>query len=318
MAVEDPALRSEERDHAADVLGPARHLGAAAEAEVEAPGGAAVRDLEGLLEAFGAVEEARDAAQRGDGRVVGMEREFEALLLGDGQDRLDEIGVVVPHLVFGDRGLVGSAQGHGGAVAERGGEVVPQRVEIGGGVDRGHVEFGAGGAAPARRGALGAPDGIGHEVVAEDRHAGAGDGADDGLVVLDLGVAAGQAEHGLVVEMHRHVLDGVEREAGLAGLLDQRADVGLLPALLAGQLRRVHLDAVRADLAGETQLLVGQLVELADGDPEWHGFGFLPVSVRRGPWRRRIPRRAISARSRAGRRAAGGRGGSPDRPRRAR
>ncbi len=70
--------------------------------------------------------------------------------------------------------------------------------------------------------------------------------------------------------MHRHVLDGVEGQAGGARLLDQRADVRLLPALLAGQFGRVHLDAVRADLEREAQLLVGQLVELADRDPQWH------------------------------------------------
>ena len=94
------------------------------------------------------------------------------------------------------------------------------------------------------------------------------------LVVLDLLVAARQAEHRLVVEVDRHVLDRLERQAVLLGLVDQRPQVLLLPARLAGQLRRVHLHALDADLRGEAQLLVGQLVELPDRDPNAFSLSF--------------------------------------------
>ena len=87
-------------------------------------------------------------------------------------------------------------------------------------------------------------------------------------VVLDLLVAPGQAEHRLVVEVHRHVLDRFERQAVLVGLVDQGAHVRLLPVRVAGQRGRVQLDAAHPDLRGEAQLLLGQFVELSDCNPD--------------------------------------------------
>ncbi len=68
---------------------------------------------------------------------------------------------------------------------------------------------------------------------AEDRDAGAAHVAQRGAVVLDLLVAAGPAEHRLVVEMDRHVLDRLQHEPVLRGLVDERAKVRLLPMRLA-------------------------------------------------------------------------------------
>ena len=88
------------------------------------------------------------------------------------------------------------------------------------------------------------------------------------MVVRDLLVAPRQAEHGLVVEVRRHVLDRLEDEAVRLGLIDQRLDVLVLPGGLARQARVVHLDALDADLRREAQLLLGQFVELADRDAD--------------------------------------------------
>ena len=111
-------------------------------------------------------------------------------------------------------------------------------------------------------------------MIAEHRHAGAGHGADGGLVVLDLLVAAFEAHHRLVVEMGGDVLDRLELQAGGLDLLDQRADVLLLPARIAGQRRVVHLQAGGADLRGEAQPLLRQVVELAHCYPDLHFLAF--------------------------------------------
>src|SRR4051794_32021881 len=88
--------------------------------------------------------------------------------------------------------------------------------------------------------------------------------------MLHLFVASGLAEHDLVVEMHRHVFDRLEPEPRRLGLLHQPPQVRLFPTRLARKQRRVHLDAAGPDLRGKAQLLLGQLVELADRDPDCH------------------------------------------------
>ena len=85
--VDDAALGAEELDHLAHVGRAAGHLRAAAEAEVEAPGGAALAELLGPLEAGRLVEEPRDAAEHRHRRIVGMQREAHARLLGHRQHR---------------------------------------------------------------------------------------------------------------------------------------------------------------------------------------------------------------------------------------
>ena len=103
---------------------------------------------------------------------------------------------------------------------------------------------------------------------AEDRNADTPECAQDVPVILDLLVAPRQAEHGLVVEMRGHVLDRLEHEPMRARALDEVAQVLLLPARFARQFRRVQLDPADADLRGEAQLLLRELVELPDGDPD--------------------------------------------------
>ena len=70
MDVEDPALGAEELDHLAHVRRAAGHLRAAAEAQVEAPGGAVGLSSQARLKPSG-WEDARDAAEHGTGGSSG-------------------------------------------------------------------------------------------------------------------------------------------------------------------------------------------------------------------------------------------------------
>ena len=130
-------------------------------------------------------------------------------------------------------------------------------------VDQLHVERGDFHATSSRCRARGAPDRIGHEVVAKDRHTRLADGPDRVLVVLDLLVGALETEHRLEEKLRRRVLDRLERQPELVRLVDQAADILGLPALLARQDRRVHLDRRYPELRREAQDLVRHHVELA-------------------------------------------------------
>ena len=130
-------------------------------------------DFEDAAVVFGAGQDAADAAQRRDGRIVGVQGHFDAGGLGDGDDLLQEVLEIGPDLLLGDLAPLGQALGLGGGVVEFGGE---------GAAALGHVGPGA---IPAQ---------AGHPVVAQDGDFGAAQGVDGGLVVFDLLVAAGQAE----------------------------------------------------------------------------------------------------------------------------
>jgi len=73
-------------------------LGPGSAAEAHGDVGAA-GDLEGLLAVVEGGEDARDAKERGDGRVVGMEADDDAFLFGDGNDLFEEVGQVGPDFV---------------------------------------------------------------------------------------------------------------------------------------------------------------------------------------------------------------------------
>ena len=219
------------------------HLRPAAHAEVQAVIGAVER-VDGALEAIEVAEDARHAAERRHRRVVRVERQGDAGLLGDRQHGAQVVFVVGPHL-----GLVELA-----AVSEGSVPVL------------GQVEPGGQRAASQPRELGGAPHPVRHPVVPQDRDAGAPHVADGRLHVLDLLVAAGQAQHRLVVERYRHVLQAHQPQLGGIGPLPQRRQVGQLPPFAAGQIGRVHQEVVGAELLDEGELLVGELPELPQPD----------------------------------------------------
>ena len=119
------------------------------------------------------------------------------------------------------------------------------------------VESGHKCATPARSCPGGAPDGFASSEI-QNWDAGFAHVADGGLVVRDLLVPAFESEHGLVIEVDRDVFDCLQREVESLALLNEVAEIGGFPAVFAGQLWRVHLDAADADLGGEAELFVGE------------------------------------------------------------
>ena len=80
-----------------------------------------------------------------------MEGQPDARLLGDRQHRLDEVGVVGPHLLFGDDAVLVVEDRHRRLPAERGRHELAQLRRFVLPLDLGHVELGAAGAAAAGR-----------------------------------------------------------------------------------------------------------------------------------------------------------------------
>ncbi len=209
-----------------------------------------------------------------------MQRQLQALFLGDRQYRLHEVLVVGPHLLFGDERAILAEQRHRGGAAQRRRHERAQQLEIVDiGFDDRHVELAGGGAAAGLAVAVGGPHRVGHEVQPQHRHAGPRHGADRRLVVLDLLVAPIEAHHGLVVEVRRHVFDRLELQPGRFDLVDQRLDVRLFPAVIAGKRRVVHLQSVDADLRRKAEPVLGQVVELPDRYPHAHSVYSCVISL---------------------------------------
>ena len=220
------------------------HLRPAAHAEVEAVT-RAVEGVDGALEAGEVAKDARHAAERRNRRVIGMQRQGDARLLRHRQDAAQVVLVVVPQLPLP--------------------EFAPMRERSVGVL--GQVEAGGPGAAAQRRQRGRPPHLVGHPVIAEYRDAGAAHVADGGLHVRNLLVAPRQAEHRLVVEAHRDVLQAHEAQLGGVGALPQRQQVRVLPPLLPRQLGRVHQKVVRPKLLDRGQLLIRKLAELPEPNP---------------------------------------------------
>ena len=197
----------------------------------------AVRHVEHAPEGVHVAHDARQAAHRGHGRVVRVQRELDARRFGHRQHAAQEVGEVVPHLRIGGRAGIGVGQaGQCGRVELR------------------HQ----GAAAPGHRGRGAQPVEDGHEVVAVHRYAGAPHVADalahDGEVV----VAPRQAQRDAVRQLV--ALDHGQAQAGRLDALAQ------LEQVLVGQRRPLralgrHRDAghrrddiAHAHLPGEAQI----------------------------------------------------------------
>ncbi len=94
--------------------------------------------------------------------------------------------------------------------------------------------------------------------------------ADGGGDIFNVLVPAGPTEHGVLVEGIGDVFDGLELEPVTLDFFPQSDQVAHVPATLAGEVRRVELNAAHAQLAGEGQVLVGGPSGLTDPDPHCH------------------------------------------------
>ena len=258
MAVEDLPEWHKMLDTPHDIVVPA-HLGPAPHAEVHAPG-ITFDDLGTALEPLETREDARDTTEHRHWRIVGMQGQLDAGLLGNGDDRLDEVLVVRPHLV----GAVDPA-------------MRVRRIGM-----KGHVK--CGNPRPAASDLEGcplrAPHAAWHPVVAEDRDARPPDVPDGGLVVLDLPVALGCAEHRTFIEVLGGVLQSFEPQAVTLDVLAQAHEVFVLPAMFPRQAWRVQENTGTPELLGEHHLLVGRLIELPDRDPHV----IATRNARHAPW----------------------------------
>ena len=216
------------------------------------------------------VKQPGHAAQHRRRRVIRVQGQTDTLGLGHRQHGVDEIGVVGPHLVFGDHRAIAAIDWHRKRMAKGRGHEVTQRLGVVGRINRRLIELGRTSPTPRWGQPFGAPDRVGHEVISKDRHASTPDGLDGGAVILDLFIAARKAQHRLVIEMRRHVLDGFKFQSAGLDLFNQRPNVALLPARLARQGRVVHLDATCADLGGKAQFLIRQVMKLPDRHPDTH------------------------------------------------
>ena len=162
-------LRAEELDHLFHVRLAARHFGAAAEAEIEPPGRAVRVEFVGALETGRLAEDAADAAEHRHRRIVRMQRQLDARLLSDRKHGVDEVDVVLPHLLLADDIFLFLQYGDRFFALVRLGDEAANAISPCRLVDFGHIELGATRPTASRRESLGAPDGIRHEVEAEHR-----------------------------------------------------------------------------------------------------------------------------------------------------
>ena len=228
----------------------------------------AITDLQRTLEALKIAHQPRHATQGRHRRIVRMQREFNARFLGHRQDRLDVIGVICPHLL---RAIF---------TVKRARRVFGLGMVIASGLCP---------AACPRRGRS-APDPIGHPVVAEDRNAGLTEIANRLLHILDLFIAPWLAQHRLDVELDRHIFNRVQAQPRIVATGAQIEQIGIFPAALAGQPRRVKLDILHPDLVRKLDNLRRQLVRLPNGNAhgefvDIHGFLlWLVVGIREVCW----------------------------------
>jgi len=173
-----------------------------------------------------------------------MKRGAHAGLLGHGQNRLREIRVVRPHVFRTE-------------LAPEGEREVARQVAVEGGHDR----------SSAAEPGPGAVEGVGPKVVGQDWDAGSAHRPDGGLVVLDLAVAARQAQARFVDEPGWRVLNRTYLQAEALDPLAQPCQVRVLPALLSRQVgRRGQDDLLAAHLFGEDEVPVVGLRWQTDRD----------------------------------------------------
>ncbi len=110
----------------------------------------------------------------------------------------------------------------------------------------GQVEARHHGAAAADGGQIGAPNRGGHPVEPEDRDPRRPHIADGGGDIFNVLVLPGPTEHGVLVEGVGDVFDGLELEPVPLDFFPQSDQVTHLPAALAGEVRRVELNAAHA------------------------------------------------------------------------
>src|SRR5439155_27107638 len=156
-------------DHVLAHLPATLHPGPAAEADADV---GARGDLERPRVAVEVAEDrARDAGQLGHGRVVRVDSDPDAGLLGDGHDLADEIVVVLPELFLGELAAVTQRRLEHLAGPVPLGRLQPERARR---------------RAASGRLALGAPDAVPHVRVGRVVDPGSGEVAQVLLVLLDL------------------------------------------------------------------------------------------------------------------------------------
>ena len=202
-----------------------------------------------------------------------MDREANADLLGNRQDRLEKDAIVVPHPVTVDR--LGERLLRRQLVAR-------ERVPL---ADPRRVERGDPGAAPAPRLQVGPPDVGRHEVMTQDGDPRLGHVPDRRLVVVQLLVTARQPAQDLVPVAVRDVLDALDGEPGrLASRPEGEELIHAPEAVLHRQVaRRMELDARQTELLGEGGDGVVEAFDVAEREPDhdWpplprgHGGGLL-------------------------------------------
>ena len=178
----------------------------AAHAETDADVGA-VGNLHRLLVALEVAEHtARNAAQGVDRRIVGVDADTHASLLGHRRNLADHVGVVVPQFFFAVDAPVGQL-----ALVDLAGPVPHGIVDV----ERARVH------AAAPFGPPGRPDAVGHVRVGVVLDARRADVADKLLELLHLFIATGQVERDLRHVVDAEVGDAVDLDAVVAKALDQ-------------------------------------------------------------------------------------------------
>ena len=239
--VQDLLPLPEVPDHLVDVL--ALHLGERPLAELDR---VRVRRhyLDQTLVRGKAAEQHRDTAERLNRRVARVDAQPDAFFLGDRRDDLDPVFQVLPHLLFRVLTVVGLRHLLRDLVVER----------------RRHC---ARADAHVRR----PPHSRGHPVVPEDRNPGPGHVPDGEDHVLDLLVPPRAAQHDVVIELRRHVLDGFQVQAVLfyrKAQLDQVLQLPPAPDRGHGSVADYHVG--RAELRRERKELRRRPVDASETD----------------------------------------------------
>jgi len=149
---------------------------------------------------------------------------------------------MLPHRFFAYGFLIARYEWHQFAFAEGPWQKLSKIFDIFKAIHGFHVKSGAKCPASPGAGSLCAPHRIGHEMIAQNKNTAAAHGADCMLVVFDLLVSPRQTKHGLVVKVHRNILNGFKSQPGFLYLANKPGNVVLFPTCIPRQLRRVHLD----------------------------------------------------------------------------
>ena len=208
-----------------DVHRAAGHLLQGAQAQLDLVGGRG-RDVHQPLVFLGPVDQPRGAAQRLHRRVVGMQRECYAALLGDRQNALKKPAQPLPEFVAAD--LADHAVAATRPVAHVPHHAVRNRLAR---VNGTRVERHRHRAAAGKRAARPAPHAGDAEVVADGRHAGTAGGADRLLDHFDLRQLVRPVEQDVEPLRRVEVLDRGELQVVLRQLTDQPGQLVGTPRL---------------------------------------------------------------------------------------